>query len=239
MNLASLNTAFIAVALSSCGTAPSSSAGAKEKQPTESVSWTRELRLPSLAAMDSRLLEPFDETLYVEHDGRYSVTNCADFLALRGDYTPVDERTAQSLKSVGVDCKAIVAIRKARKPRVDYFGDFRLDSNAVNLLPAVLGPVPDRNANKVTPAETRDKSWKDFYPSLRASVDDQGALIVELPGWIVRVREYARGDFDGDGIEDLLVRDDAADLQGANDSERLLLLTRRSSDGKLEFLLQF
>ncbi|NLG60469.1 MAG: hypothetical protein GX538_09975, partial [Gammaproteobacteria bacterium] len=50
------------------------------------------------------------------------------------------------------------------------------------------------------------------------------------------VRLLARGDFDGDGIEDVLVSSWDVALGGSYRATRVLLLTRREPDGKIEML---
>ena len=78
-------------------------------------------------------------------------------------------------------------------------------------------------------------SWRDYEKKLDAKGDGD-ELVVTGGTWEVRAQIYARGDFDGDGLDDLLVRAAESATGGSYSGTRLVLLTRKAPGAKLTTL---
>jgi hypothetical protein len=208
---------------------------------TLSVQWSPKLRLMNQSAIPSRLNEPFESSISVVKAGqRASVSNCSEYLKLSAlGFAPAADRDARLLRSWGADCQALQALRGALPARVSWLKDFHLDAQAVGYLPpnlaASVSPDDEQNARA---AAARGLSWRQYQSGLRATTAD-GSLSVMEDGTSTRLEIYARGDFDHDGLEDILLRADVAFSGGSYTDTRLFLLTRNSRRARLRLLREF
>jgi hypothetical protein len=205
------------------------------------VWWASELRLVRPSKAMERLREPFDSPLPFKNGGQsLEARNCIDLLRYRGSgFAPVSDREAGITQSLVVDCLAVKALYHARAPRVSFLRTFRLDAQALGILPPDLAPIiSDEDRQKVHKAASKGMSWKQFDPSATASVQGESfAVLSEDTRTTVKI--YGRGDFNADGIDDLLVRVDTAAVHGTYRTSRLLLLTRTRNDGVLQLIREF
>jgi hypothetical protein len=70
-------------------------------------------------------------------------------------------------------------------------------------------------------------------PELKIHVHSKDEFMAKDDGWEATVSLYARGDFDGNGIEELLLRRDGTLLEGTYRNHSLFILTRSSNHGPL------
>jgi hypothetical protein len=230
-----------------CGRGSKPEGQAQETAGAIRVRWAEDLKLARIEDMNARLHLAFEDEFSVTKDHRpVVVKNCADYLGMESSFDPPDEQTARVLKSAGIDCLALQALASARPSRSTFLAAFKLDEKSVAVLPPLLGAVVSADDQKrVQAAESEGKSWLAFAPGLKTSADSagggglDGSLAVRLPGWELHLKEYARGDFDGDGIEDVLVRDEIAGTTGTYADVRLFLLTRTSAGAVLRVAKQY
>ena len=207
--------------------------------PSLPVTWSSALGLAGIEDIDARLQKPFDDAFETQRAGKpIPMKNCADFLAAGKDWRAATEQSTLALKSAGIVCLALEALKGAMPSKSSNLTGFKLDGNALDMLPPALGPVVSLDDEKALQAAS-GKSWKEFTPAATGSVNAAGTLVVIFPGWRIKLTEYARGDFNGDGIEDLLVRDDVAATEGTYGESRLFLLGRTSPGGILQVEKQF
>jgi hypothetical protein len=207
----------------------------------EKVWWAKELNLVNLSDIDAALGKPFDERVnVVSGSNRASVGNCAEYLKYSDQgYKPASDFELRVLESLGADCRALALLKNAAPAKVSYLADFRLDKSAPAQLPAQFAvSVSPQEVRSAAAAERAGKSWQQYQPELKLNEGSTG-LRVEAGGMRSDLQLYARGDFNGDGIEDLLIRDDFAALQGTYAGTRLFLLTRRSGQRVLEVLKEY
>jgi hypothetical protein len=202
------------------------------------VQWASELKLSRPSKAMERLREPLDSPLSFKHGSQtLQARNCLDLLAYRrSGFTPVSDRDAGIAQSLIVDCLAVKALSRATAPRESFLRTFRLDPQALTFLPVNLVPIiSGEDRQKVQNAAAKGMSWKQFDPAATASGQGESfAVLSEDTQTTVRI--YGRGDFNGDGIDDLLVRVDTAATHGTYRTSRLLLLTRSRSDGVLRMI---
>jgi hypothetical protein len=224
-----------------CGRGSRPEGQAQETPAVSRVRWAEDLKLARIEDMNARLHQAFEDEFSVTKDHRpVVVKNCADYLGLGSSFDPPDEQTWQVLKSAGIECLALRALASARPSRSTFLDAFKLDEKSVEVLPPSLGAVVSTDDQKrVQAAESEGKSWLAFTPGLRAAPNPGGGLHVRLPGWEMLLKEYARGDFDGDGIEDVLVRDEISGTTGTYADVRLLVLTRTSAGAMLRVAKQY
>jgi hypothetical protein len=199
------------------------------------VRWANELSLKALSAIDAEMARPFEIEIEVVDQSRRKATvrNCNSALDLlaRGYEAPRDVEH-RVLRAHSVRCLALRALAKAAPASRSALDKFQLSDDALNVLPAALVPaVSDEALQRVRGAEAQGKSWRDIAPNtvakLEPAADDRAdpSLLVEDREWRVRVTVYARGDFDGDGSEDLMLRADDQAVRGTYRNHRLFVVT--------------
>jgi hypothetical protein len=208
------------------------------------VWWSPKLGFKSLADIGARLHRPFGDVFEGTMNGKpVTVTNCADYLADSREHFTVTggEQAATVLHSDAVDCIALDALRTAHPAKTSYLGHFHLNSSALAYLSPMLAPaVSNEQIAKARQAASDGESWQRLVPAARTQPARQtGVLNVSQPNWETTLTEYGRGDFTGDGLEDLLVRADYAATKGTYRNSRLFLLSRKNVASILEVVKEY
>ena len=189
----------------------------------------------------------FDRKTKQRHEAR----TCADLLALNSTCDPMDvddEDVDSSPTELSdsdwniydeylVKCRAVVAIQKAKPARLDYLGAFPLDNARLDEIPAAVVPTPsDDEARRLKKASARGVSWKKWDRRIHVTKADHGGVTVESSDTNCFLSVYGRGDFDGDGVEDLLLWRSGGGQEGTWGSSAGFVLTRRSPHGRVEIV---
>ena len=123
-------------------------------------------------------------------------------------------------------CYALLALKQARPATTSYLRDFVLGQNIMSYIPPMIGRGWDcRSLNKILKQNHDGVSWVDYYEDLykkfnyrhEVTVLDENTVHVELLfrssskySWSVhdsvKLTIYGRGDFNGDGLDDLLIK---------------------------------
>jgi hypothetical protein len=210
-------------------------------QPQQKIWWAKDLNLMNLSDIDQALGKPFDERISVASGSNQAqVGNCFDYLKYSdAGYKADSDFQMRMLESLGADCRALALLKDAAPARVSYLQDFRLDTSAPAMLPAQFAIiVSNEEQQSLAAAAHANKSWLEYQPKLKAE-QANGRLTVDAAGMRGVLRLYARGDFNGDGVEDLLIREDYAALGGTYSGSRLFLLTRRRGERVLQVLKEY
>jgi hypothetical protein len=140
--------------------------------------------------------------------------------------------------------RAVEEIRRllaqAKPSRVSYLADFKFDEQSMTKLPPTLGiHVSEESLERARLAESKGKSWADTDPDARIKPYGVFAATVRGKDFLEKLEIEARGDFNGDGIEDIVIRTGDALLQGTYRATRVFILTRRKPGEKLTTLQQW
>ena len=169
---------------------------------------------------------------------------------------------------MGVRCYALDALAKATPARTSYLRDFVLDAKAINILPVMVGRAASGcyDAEDYLAANRDALPWGIFL--YHAGVGDQIRELrvidgnrldvaggfsrkwgTELPAdpdsewtteeiWTTTIQIYGRGDFNGDGLDDLLMR---ADTWGPRMQARmrLYLVTRKRPEAVIRVAWEY
>ena len=230
----------ILVALLAAMPAPSS--GAEESDPYP-IWWSPKLELESLDRIDERLERKLwpDRTgieVYKEEGGRKlyaTMGNCASVLALRKQgYWGKGNSGHQVVLYLVAECRAIEILKQARPADTSYVRGFVFDHDAPNYLPAMLhyGPSCEllcrqfkENDNRIPLAQEMD--------IIRVDIKNMLKIKLFSEWWYVGVELLARGEFNGDDLEDILVLATNGATQGTYGGTHLFMLTRESAEDVL------
>ena len=213
----------ITVLLADIGASTAASA-AQEKFP---VWWSPSLELESLDQIDAildGLYPPEDQvvvTKYVGDDNtipplREVIQNCRDHIRLIEDGYEIFSFPSDALdlkRRYGDECFALDALSRAKPATSSFVNEFELNADALSLLPPLFRPVGSCGYLRSSWLANRDgRSWTEFrhrdpyYAVEGVRPLSETELEIDAEAWSVRVELYGRGDFNGDGREDLLLR---------------------------------
>ena len=207
------------------------------------VWWSPVLELESLHDIDERLARKFKYP-FTAYKGRGAerksahVDNCNSLKHwwAQGYADAVSSDRLISLYDL-VGCRIIELLRRAKPARTSFVRTFMLDTEAVNYLPAMVDLEPFTSRVKWQ-CEANEKG----IPLARASnvsklkVIGPNEMKFESPGMSVGVELMARGDFNGDGLDDLVVRVRVRATGGTWGATRHFLLSRATSQAVLRIL---
>ena len=195
------------------------------------------------------------------------VDNCRTLIRFTDrDYESV--LTHETHKKMGVRCYALAALAKATPAGESYLRGFVLDEKAINVLPVMVGRAASGcdDAEEYLAANRDGVPWGIFL--YQAGVGDQirelrvidenrldvaggfskkwGTELKHDPDsefvieeiWMTTIQIYGRGDFSGDGLDDLLMR---ADTWGPRMQlrTRLYLVTRERPEAVLRVAWEY
>jgi len=208
-------------------------AGNSTRAATE-VQYSPRLKVSSRQQLEERLHAPFAEG--VAHPA--GVSNCAQLLnqGSRTSQAKGSDRQAQAERSTMADCLVLQELWNAKPASSSYLHDLPWDARVWPLLPPQLAiTVSAESARAARAAAGRGQTWRDFDPSGAAELGARGPdeIVVTGKGFLERLTLWGRGDFNGDGLEDLLVQSLDTLTEGSYRNTRLFVLTRRTASGPL------
>ncbi len=143
-------------------------------------------------------------------------------------------------------CRALGVLKRMQPATVSHLRNLVLDENVLEVLPAALGvwtaPCPACQGRAFNESRI---SWTRFAarrvanhqsPSFsdgsayRLEILDERTLRVRMPFRTIEVQFLAGGDYDGDGLDDVLVRRDVLDGAAAYEGSTLFILSRESPE---------
>ncbi len=123
-------------------------------------------------------------------------------------------------------CRAIALLGQVKPARVSYLHDFVLNAVAVDVLPAIVNLYPSCEFKcYAVAANERAVPLSTFEKILVVDVEDDDT-VVWTTGWMVRLTILARGDFDADNMDDMLLLSSGGATEGSLSTANLYLVTR-------------
>ena len=198
------------------------------------LEYSARLNVSSRQQLEQRLHAPFAEG--AAHPA--GVSNCAQLLDQRrkASETRGSDRQRQAERSTIADCLVLQQLWSAKPARASYLHEVRWDARVLPLLPPQLAITVSAESERAAGAAAgRGQTWRDFDPSAaaQAGAPRPDEIVVTGKGFVERLILWGRGDFNGDGLEDLLVQSLDTLTEGTYRNTRLFVLTRRTADGPL------
>jgi hypothetical protein len=165
-----------------------------------------------------------------------TVSNCEELLSLplsdELSTVPSNELERVGLWSIAVDCKALRMLAGAEGANDSYVGELLTSDTPARLLPPQLGLVDfDVVREAAEAAAAQCHSWRTFDKDVRLKKDlERRRFEIQAGDWSGWLYILARGDFDGDSFEDILVRRDGKANEGSWSATALYLLSRTQND---------
>jgi hypothetical protein len=209
--------------------------------------WASTLGLATLGDVEPKLARPiwpddpeglevvqFDPAIEPEDRNRATMHTCLDQMRLLAErYEGQNNPEHKLFIGVGADCAAIAAMRDARASKVSHIANFRLDAAAPRYLPPVVeSPINYEMIHGARVALRARTPWRgeDWPDHMTVESDRETTYEDREQAWATRVELLARADFDGDGVEDLMVATGNWATEGTYGASDVLILTRFSEN---------
>lgn len=197
--------------------------------------------------LEERLSLPWPDSIEVRsggadaHESPITLESCRDYLEV------ADRRvspfgggsfTFSLFQARALDCQAMVLALAAQPAAVSHLRTLAFDETLPDELPwQVAMIVSGAEAERIATGRPQ-ATWREalFEPLTEYSSCGNYCGRYGDPGQVQSVMLVARGDFDGDGIEDMLLGSSDAATGGSYRAVRMLLLTRRTPEAPVELI---
>ena len=175
-------------------------------------------------------------TLTKRRNGKIHVRTCREYdSALEDGYYPSSTYDISMASWFKYPCGLLSLLETAAIPQQSFIPTSSEEVLNLELLPLSLFPVMTDfeqtygyNIENVTYQDRVEKGL------LKVTGMEENKLICEADGLRQHLTEVARADFNGDSIEDILLSEAVHATQGTYRTYDLIILTRKSMDGKYE-----
>ena len=134
-------------------------------------------------------------------------------------------------------CRAIEMLRQARHAQLSYLRDFDLNAESLNFLPAMVDHTPSCDFTcRQQLANQRGIPFAQFELIISVDVRSEIEMDIGIEGWDLRLTIVGRGDFNDDGLDDMLLLSNTNATRGSWGGAKIFLLTRKSPDTVLHVL---
>jgi len=206
-------------------------------------------KLPSLLEQSSKpvtlseITTLLDKKWYAEfnviqvdvEDKTYTLSTCNSLQSINTKkLNTVRENESAPFLDVLVMCKATKLIAKAKASQKSFLESFTLDETLPKNLPASIGMVISDTESKRNAKNTNLKYW--YQVNTITNIIKQGQNHVTYilnDGSQQELELVAKGDFNGDSIEDILITSRDTVQGGSYSATRLFLLTKHSVTGDI------
>ncbi len=211
--------AILAIALFIWGAARPAAVAAEEFP----VWWSPKLELSSLENLPRRMERDFRPERWrvvgVPDDGEKTIVDDCKSLLSSGLDLPswfyLVDSEARPFYSELADCQALRRLGQVRPAKESYLQTFELGPQAPNILPNLFVDYRVRGYDGSLPCEMLcdvelvlpdGRSWADAAPTPLIETASPENMVLWSNGRGIRVFVLARGDFNIDGLEDLLIK---------------------------------
>ncbi len=137
-----------------------------------------------------------------------------------------------------VKCDAVRSLIGATAPKQDFLGDFTLDERGIKALPVgVAFQISRDDERKVASIKSTGGSLGDYLGSVTLKAlgkpEDRRMIVHDDSGASQLLSVLAEGDFDHDGINDLLISSNNSMTGGSYHAAHLYIVSRLSAGGPL------
>jgi hypothetical protein len=184
------------------------------------IRWTEHIKLNSLDEIDNVLDNYVDEyagrehalTLKNDQGDKHKVGTYRQYRALqdKGYYPATNWDILYQFRFIR-GCHTLEILKKAKPSKTSYISDFNITDNPLEALPPTLDLInTSYEMEKAEEAIRQGKTWKEYDINATYTVKDAHSIHIETHeetygGNDIYITVQAWGDFNHDGIEDVLL----------------------------------
>lgn len=159
----------------------------------------------------------------------------------RNDVAYTNDPEAYAFQNKALACRVLRMLTTARPSRVSHVRDVLAMKKPDEVLPAALAPaISDDELRDIARAQRAGRSWRDYDGTLRFEAGPQEEKWRELSvhgnDYSGFVQWWATGDFNADGVEDVIVYRSMGPTGGSAANIAVFVLTRTQAKGVLQVL---
>jgi len=172
------------------------------------VAWSPELHLSAISDIPNQLRQPVlpDSDLLTLAKGEQSrsIQTCNDYMAaVQAGFYPNTNYAAKRSAEFVSRCFVLRDLQHARPATSGSPNHW--SNQSLKELPPLMVVGSREVTNRAEAAGRSGKSWQEFNPALKITELKDDLLIAEDSDYAYSMEIMARGDFNGDGVEDIAV----------------------------------
>jgi hypothetical protein len=193
------------------------------------------MELENTNSIEAALEESFNsdyEVKIIRKEEKRIVNNCRKFLKLPKNQFDVGPAVNWNpLWFKGIRCFALDLYSSATNASTSFLGQDWTTPKFYKKMPPIMSLSLDpESTTEQKRAIEKCQPWKKYEDKFKIVAKNQYEFEIESETWEAKVWVYASGDFNADGVEDLLIRRDAWPIGGSLYNPSLFVITRNSSD---------
>jgi hypothetical protein len=199
---------------------------------------------PYLEEKHDARFKDWDACVFAQGGKRIAVSSCVELIKekQRGNFPDGGNPEGKRFNSMLANCYAYQALSTAKASKVSYLRPFVLNDKTVKSFPALMGSIENDDdvaiAKKAKTLGRYEKGETTAISRLKAKYIEKDED-THQPSFEIDYEVVAFGDFNGDGIEDALVRSDETSFGGTWGMSNLFLITRLKKNGNFILLKQY
>jgi len=161
--------------------------------------------------------------------------NCREYLGLKEKGFHAEDTYSIAMESwFKSTCYSLRYLEKAIPSRISYLKNFRLTNAPLKNLPLTLDLILSGDDEREAKAALeKGMTWKDFAPDAKVEVTNPNEIVIKREDSETNLTLLAWGDFNHDGVEDILLDVSHSVTSGTYRDYGHVILTRLEKDGKL------
>lgn len=208
------------------------------------VIWTSEVEIKDLNEIDSLFDKPVDMSRACEEcsleltdekdeNKKVKITTCKQYFD--PGYENFYAYSTYDITMEGwfrLECNTLKFLKNSIPSRVSYLSDFVLSKDTIRYLPAML-IYGFYGGSEEEFKRMNSKTLKDLEPKLKVKIEGKFNLDLDYDNTANTIKLLAWGDFNHDGIEDILLYSTHHYVGGSGRSYESVVLTRLEKNNKL------
>lgn len=191
----------------------------------------------SKSVLASQLKTPWSFSVEVGLAGdkaTHVINSCTEYLATSRRAEPVKPYEFSVYHAVGVACDALQLALSMEASQTSFVRELAFDKTLVQLLPHQIALVISTEERERLEESSEVRVWSDAETIESVNQLEPDVFSFKTAGATHILKRLAWGDVNGDGIEDLMIRDDVTLDEGSYSSNRLFVFTKRSARHDIE-----
>ncbi|MBU0699823.1 hypothetical protein KKE26_00765 [bacterium] len=170
-----------------------------------------------------------------------SVCTCEQFLEIeRKKFEPKKAYEANAYMALATMSHAVKEIINAKSASVSFLRYMKLNKKTPDIFPAEMACIPSTTERKRLLSQKKRDRWSEVN-QIKAvkSIDNLNAVYYDMNGVEQEIEIIGYGDFNHDGIDDILLLVQNSVTGGSYFTMSLFILTKRSSHATYEVIMEY